>query len=108
MTETSDQPDQVRGGELVLPERPRAALPARRWPAAVVALRARVAELARDPVVVATVGAGLAASALRYAASSGSGRGSAGSVVVTGFVLQHVHVVHHVVHHVVVETDRHS
>jgi len=73
----------------------------------VAALRRRVQELARHPVTVAsasalaTVGTGLAVNAVRHAVTRGpsANRATSTPLLVTGYVVQHVHVVHHVVHH---------
>jgi hypothetical protein len=68
------------------------------------ALRARLPELARHPVVVGTAAAtagvatGIAATVVRRALG-GAAHGPA-SVQINGYVVHHVHVIQHVVHHV--------
>lgn len=81
------------------------ARPAPTWTQRAVALRARLPELARHPVVVgtaaatATLATGLAANVVRRALG-GEASNAPASTHVTGYVVHHVHVIHHVVHHV--------
>lgn len=68
------------------------------------ALRARLPELARHPVVVGTAAAtaglatGIAANVVRRALGGAHAPSGPTAVHVTGYVVHHVHVIHHVVH----------
>lgn len=108
-TDVGDAPVALhqRATELAVPEAPVRTL-AMRQRAGVAEVRARLAELAANPVLVAaatataTVGTTVAISALRHALHSGglSRSRAAAPIAVTLQIVQHVHV-HHVVHHVV-------
>ena len=110
---TDELPQEATTEVVVRPYRPGAGV-SRRLQARTVALRAALAPIARNPVVV---GAGAAAAtvavrvavevARRALAGSGSGSGRPVALEVTGTIAhqvnveRHVHVVQEVVHHVV-------
>lgn len=101
-------PPEALRGEVV---RQVPAVPARRrLPRDLAAVRDRLAQLAQNPAAVAaaTVATGLAVNVIREAVKGGTVRRSpaATPVVLSGYVVHHVHVIHSVVHHHVAAPGR--
>ena len=108
MSEPREEQAEPRTGEIVVREQAAAPAPGRRWARNVDTVRARLPELARNPAVVATatLGTTLAVGAVRQALRGGAlpGGGTPRQIVLTGHIVEHVHVIHHVVVHHVTRT----